>query len=197
MPIQVDPRTDTLLVVDVQSDFCPGGALAVPQGDEVVPVINRLVVLTDWLTVATRDWHPADHCSFEGQGGTWPRHCVAGTEGAAFHPALDTAGIRHIVSKATTRDAEAYSGFQGTDLAAVLASRNIRRVFVCGLATDYCVKATALDARRAGLETFVIEDAIRGVEIRPGDCAKATEEMKASGIVLAASSELTAARSSV
>jgi len=190
MPIQVDPQTDALIVVDVQRDFCPGGALAVPRGDDVVPVINRLLGLTDWLTVATRDWHPADHCSFEAQGGIWPPHCVAGTDGAAFHPALDQSRIRTVVSKAVTRDAEAYSGFQGTGLAAQLSARGVRRVFVCGLATDYCVKATALDARRAGLDVVVIEDAIRGVEVKPGDCAKAVDEMRASAIVLAPSAEL-------
>ena len=191
MSISVDPPTDALIVVDVQRDFCPGGALAVPRGDEVVPVINRLLVLTDWLTVATRDWHPADHCSFRTQGGIWPPHCVAGTDGAAFHPALDRARIHHVVSKAVTRDSEAYSGFQGTDLAALLARRGIRRAFVCGLATDYCVKATALDARRAGLDVVVFEDAIRGVEVKPGDCAKAIDEMRASAIVLAPSADLT------
>jgi nicotinamidase/pyrazinamidase len=190
MPITVDPRTDALIVVDVQRDFCPGGALAVPRGGEVVPVINRLLVLTDWLTVATRDWHPADHCSFKAQGGIWPPHCVAGTDGAAFHPALDQTRIRHVVSKAVTRGMEAYSGFQGTDLAALLASRGVRRAFVCGLATEYCVKATALDARRAGLDIVVIEDAIRGVEVKPGDCVKAIDEMRASAIVLAPSAEL-------
>ena len=194
MSITVDPRADALIVVDVQRDFCPGGALAVPRGDEVVPVINRLFVLTDWLTVATRDWHPADHCSFTAQGGFWPPHCVAGTEGAGFHAALDQSRIRTVVSKAVARDAEAYSGFQGTDLAARLAARGIRRVFVCGLATDYCVKATALDARRAGLDVVVIEDAIRGVEVQPGDCVKAIDEMRASAIVLAPSTELTLPR---
>jgi nicotinamidase/pyrazinamidase len=191
MSISVDPPTDALIVVDVQRDFCPGGALAVPRGDEVVPVINRLLVLTDWLTVATRDWHPADHCSFRAQGGIWPPHCVAGTDGAAFHPALDRARIHHVVSKAVTRDSEAYSGFQGTDLAALLAWRGIRRAFVCGLATDYCVKATALDARRAGLDVVVFEDAIRGVEVKPGDCVKAIDEMRASAIVVAPSADLT------
>jgi nicotinamidase/pyrazinamidase len=194
MPIQVDPRTDALIVVDVQRDFCPGGALAVPHGDDVMPVINRLLGLTDWLTVATRDWHPADHCSFKAQGGIWPPHCVTGTDGAAFHPALDQARIGTVVSKAVTRDAEAYSGFQGTDLATRLAARGIRRVFVCGLATDYCVKATALDARRAGLDVVVIEDAIRGVEVTPGDCVKAVDEMRAAAIVLTPSGELTALR---
>jgi nicotinamidase/pyrazinamidase len=191
MSIRVDSRTDALIVVDVQRDFCPGGALAVPRGDEVIPVINRLLALTDWLTVATRDWHPADHCSFTAQGGVWPPHCVAETDGADFHPALDRSRIRHVVSKAVTRDAEAYSGFQGTDLAALLASHGIRRAFVCGLATDYCVKATALDARRARLEVVVIEDAIRGVEVNPGDCAKAMDEMRASAVVLARSADVT------
>ena len=191
MSISVDPPTDALIVVDVQRDFCPGGALAVPRGDEVVPVINRLLALSDWLTVATRDWHPADHCSFRAQGGIWPPHCVAGTDGAAFHPALDRARIHHVVSKAVTRDSEAYSGFQGTDLAALLALRGIRRAFVCGLATDYCVKATALDARRAGLDVVVFADAIRGVEVKPGDCVKAIDEMRASAIVLAPSADLT------
>jgi len=194
MILTIDPGRDALIVVDVQRDFCPGGALAVPRGDEVVPVINQLLGLGGWLAIATRDWHPPDHCSFTAQGGIWPPHCVAGTDGAAFHHALDQARIRHIVSKALTRDAEAYSGFQGTDLAALLASRGIGRAFVCGLATDYCVKGTALDARRAGLDVVVIEDAIRGVEVKPGDCVKAIDEMRASAIVLAPSAELTPAQ---
>lgn len=190
MTIAISPTQDAVIVVDVQRDFCPGGALAVPQGDQVVPVINRLLTLAGWMTVATRDWHPADHCSFTGQGGPWPPHCVAGTAGAAFHPALDVKRIGHVVSKATTRDAEAYSGFQGTDLAALLASRGVRRAFVCGLATDYCVKATVLDARAAGLDVVVVEDAIRGVEMQQGDCAAAIADMGASGARFAASTDL-------
>jgi nicotinamidase/pyrazinamidase len=189
MSIAIDPRTDALIVVDVQRDFCPGGALAVPDGDAVVPVVNRLLALTDWLAIATRDWHPADHCSFASQGGVWPVHCVAGTPGAALHPALDAARLGAIVSKGTSRDAEAYSGFQGTDLARRLAERGIRRVVVVGLATDYCVKATALDARRAGLAVVVPMDAIRGVEVQPGDCAGALDEMRRAGIVIAGSGE--------
>ena len=192
MPIPVNPRTDALIVVDVQRDFCPGGALPVPQGDQVISAINRLLALADWLTVATRDWHPADHCSFQTQGGIWPPHCVAGTDGAAFHPALDEQRIGHVVSKATTRDAEAYSGFQGTDLAALLASQGVRRAFVCGLATEYCVKATALDARQAGLDVVVIDDAIRGVEVRPGDCAGAIKAMRAAGVEFAREADLAA-----
>jgi nicotinamidase/pyrazinamidase len=190
MTIRVNPETDALLVVDVQRDFCPGGALAVPQGDRIVPAINRLLGLTHWVTVATRDWHPPDHCSFNAQGGIWPAHCVADTDGAAFHPELQVSRIRHVVSKAVAKDSEAYSGFQGTDLARLLQSSNLRRVFVCGLATDYCVKATALDARHAGLDVVVIEDAIRGVEVHPGDCAAALAEMKAAGIAFACAADL-------
>lgn len=190
MPIRIDPLTDALIVVDVQRDFCPGGALAVPRGDGVVPVINRLLGLSGWPIVATRDWHPADHCSFAPQGGPWPPHCVADTPGAAFHPALETARIGEVVSKATRRDVEAYSGFQGTDLAARLAARGVRRVFVVGLATDYCVKATALDAKRAGLDVIVLTDATRGVEVHPGDCDAALDEMRQAGIRLAQSTEL-------
>lgn len=193
MPIAVEPNTDALIVVDVQRDFCPGGALAVPDGDAVVPGCNRALAAADWWTVATRDWHPPDHCSFAAQGGPWPAHCVAGTPGAAFHPDLDAARFRAIVDKATTPLAEAYSGFQGTDLATRLAERGIRRVFVCGLATDYCVKATALDARRAGLEVVLLTDAVRGVEVRPGDSAAALEAMRAAGVVMAGTAELVGA----
>jgi nicotinamidase/pyrazinamidase len=192
MPIRVNPQSDALIVVDVQRDFCPGGALAVPEGDQVVPAINRLLALTDWFTVATRDWHPIDHCSFTTHGGMWPPHCVAETQGAAFHPALDVARIRHVISKAMRKDVDAYSGFHATDLAALLASRGIRRTFVCGLATDYCVRATALDARREGWDVVVITDAIRGVEVNPGDCVKALEEMETAGIHMWSSGELAA-----
>lgn len=191
MRITIDSRTDALIVVDVQRDFCPGGALPVPEGDQVVAAINRVLGLGDWLTVATRDWHPQDHCSFKAQGGIWPVHCVAGTPGAAFHPGLNAMRIRQIISKATTKEAEAYSGFQGTELTALLKGQAIQRVFVCGLAMDYCVKATALDARRGGFEVIVLEDAIRGVEVHPGDCAKAVEEISAAGVRFAKTTELT------
>lgn len=192
MTVTIDPAGDALIVVDVQRDFCPGGTLAVPRGDEVVPVINPLLGLGGWLTVATRDWHPPDHCSFTTQGGIWPAHCIAETPGAAFHPALDLTRVRHVISKATTRAAEAYSGFQGTDLKELLGRQGVRRAFVCGLATDYCVKATALDARKAGLDVIVLEDAIRGVELKPGDCAAALAEMRAAGIGVARSADLRA-----
>jgi nicotinamidase/pyrazinamidase len=157
-----DHEHDALIIVDVQNDFCPGGALAVGEGDRVVPTLNRLAPHFRTV-VATQDWHPADHRSFAAQGGPWPVHCVAGTPGADFHPDLDRAPIDLVVRKAMVTDQEAYSGFDGTDLAEQLRARGVRRVFVGGLALDYCVDATALDARKAGFETFVIRDATRPV----------------------------------
>ena len=181
---------DGLIVVDLQVDFCPGGALAVAEGDEVVATVNGLLNIPGWMKVATRDWHPADHASFEAQGGIWPVHCVAETRGAAFHPRMEAGKVEMVVSKATTRDAEAYSGFDGTTLADDLREAGIERLFVCGLATDYCVKATALDARREGFEVVVVEDAIRAVNVNPGDGKKAIEEMRAAGCAFAPSSEI-------
>ena len=189
--MKLDPRTDALVLVDVQNDFCPGGALPVPDGDRVVPVLNSLLRQGGLLAVATRDWHPADHCSFAAQGGPWPVHCVAGTPGAAFHPDLDLGRIEHIITnKATTRDEEAYSGFQGTDLAAFLRGRGIKRIFVGGLATDYCVKATALDGRKDGLEVYLLTDAIRAVNVQPGDGGRAVAEMRAAGVIPITSADL-------
>ena len=175
---------DALLVVDVQNDFCPGGALAVNEGDQVVPVINRLLPRFQ-TRVFTRDWHPANHCSFSDdprmKDGSWPVHCVAGTEGAAFHPDLDVPQDARIVNKATTAGAEAYSGFDGTGLAHDLRDRGIDRVVVTGLATDYCVKNTVLDALKHGFETFVVADAIRGVDLPPGSADEAVTAMREAG----------------
>ena len=182
-----------LVVVDLQRDFCAGGALAVPDGDAVVGPVNALI---DQFRSAgnpiylTRDWHPADHSSFADQGGLWPPHCVAGTEGADFHPDLQVGGDLTVVSKATEREGDAYSGFQGTDLGAQLAAAGISEVLVCGLATDYCVKATVLDAVKAGLVTTVLTDAIRGVEVQSGDTQGALDELRAAGAKLADSSSL-------
>lgn len=181
---------DGLIVVDLQVDFCPGGALAVAGGDEIVSPVNGLLNIPGWMKVATRDWHPADHTSFEAQGGIWPVHCVADTPGAAFHPRMNASDVEMVVSKATTREAEAYSGFDGTSLADDLRAKGIERLFVCGLATDYCVKATALDARREGFEVVVVEDAVRAVNVNPGDGEKAIEEMRAAGCAFAPSSEI-------
>lgn len=179
--VNLDSHRDAVIVVDVQNDFCPGGALAVPDGDQVIPPINVLLRRANCFTVATRDWHPKNHCSFKAQGGLWPGHCVAETWGADFHPALDRSRLQLIVSKATAPDQEAYSGFQGTALAEILRDRGVQRVVIGGLATDYCVKATALDARREGFEVIVLEDAVRGVEVNPGDSDRSLEEMKQAG----------------
>jgi nicotinamidase/pyrazinamidase len=189
--MKLDPKTDALIVVDVQNDFCPGGALAVPEGDRVVPILDRIIRQGGALVLATRDWHPPDHCSFQAQGGIWPVHCVAGTPGAAFHPDLDLARIEHLITnKATTRDDEAYSGFQGTNLAGLLRGRGIQRLVVGGLATDYCVKATALDGRKEGFQVFLLTDAIRAVDVQPGDGDRALADMRAAGVLPITSADL-------
>lgn len=174
---------DALIVVDVQNDFLPGGRLGVARGDEVVPVLNRYIqrFLAAGLPVfATRDWHPADHCSFQARGGPWPPHCVADTPGAAFAPQLQL-GEATVISKATDPDKDAYSGFEGTDLNRRLVEASVGRVFVGGLATDYCVLNTVKDALRLGFETVLLEDAVRAVDLQPGDGDKAVAEMRAAG----------------
>ena len=178
---------DALIIVDLQNDFCPGGALAVGDGDAVVPVLNWLAPRFGTV-VATQDWHPADHRSFAAQGGPWPAHCVAGTPGAALHAALDQSPIDITIRKATTPDREAYSGFDGTDLAAQLRARGVRRVYVGGLALDYCVDATALDAKRAGFDTYVIADATRAVS--PEQSAAKEEGWRAARVKTVASDEV-------
>lgn len=175
---------DALVVVDVQNDFLSGGALAVADGDAVIPVVNRWVGAFERQGLPiyfTRDWHPARHCSFKAQGGPWPEHCVAGTDGAAFPESLELPREARIVSTATTEDKEAYSGFQDTELAAELKSLGVRRVFVGGLATDYCVRATVLDACSLGFEVILIEPAVRAVNVEPGDDRRAIADMKAAG----------------
>ena len=186
--------TDALIVVDVQQDFCPGGSLAVAEGDQVVAPINQLAPRFSTV-VFTRDWHPADHCSFadtpEFVDGSWPPHCVRDTPGAAFHEALSVPDDALIISKATESDKEAYSGFDGTALVDTLRAKGVTRVYVCGLATDYCDKATALDAIKAGFEVFLIEDACRAVDIPPGSATQALDEMQAAGVRLVQSGDLT------
>jgi len=175
---------DALIVVDVQNDFLPGGALAVPDGAAVLPAINACLArfaARKLPVFATRDWHPADHCSFHAQGGPWPPHCIAGTVGAAFPQALALPAGAQRVSKATEAQRDAYSGFSGTDLAARLHNEQVRRVFVAGLATDYCVLNTVLDALAAGFETVLLEDGIRAVDLQPGDGAAAIARMAAAG----------------
>jgi len=175
-----------LLIVDFQNDFTPGGALAVAHGDEIAGRINALAASGDYdLVVATRDWHPPDHGSFAAQGGPWPVHCVADSPGAQLHPALDAARVDVIVDKGQDPGTEGYSGFQGTDLARVLRDRGITQVTVVGLATDYCVKNTALDALREGFQVTVDTTAVRGVEVAPGDSERALAEVRAAGGVMA------------
>jgi len=187
---RIEPATDAVLVVDVQRDFCPGGALAVPNGDEVVPVLARWLALEDVFKVLTRDWHPPDHSSFKAQGGPWPPHCVRDTPGAKFHPGLPAERANKIVSKAVTAEAEAYSGFDGTDLAGELRLRGVERIWVGGLATEYCVKATVLDAIKLGFSVCVIVDAIRGIEANAGDCDRARKEMEEAGATFVTTDEI-------
>lgn len=172
---------DALIVVDVQNDFCPGGALAVPGGDEVVGPINALAQRTPFV-VATRDWHPPDHRSFAAHGGPWPVHCVQGTEGAELHPGVDRSGLDAVVDKGQAVDADGYSAFEATELERLLRSHDVDRVHVVGLALDVCVKATALDAKRAGFEVVVHADATRPVDVQPGDGERALEELRSAGV---------------
>ncbi len=175
-----------LVIVDFQNDFTPGGALAVPNGDAIAGKINELAASGDYdLIVATRDWHPPDHGSFAAQGGPWPVHCVADTEGAQLHPALDESKVDVIVDKGQSPDTDGYSGFEGTDLESLLRDRGITQVTVVGLATDYCVKNTALDALRAGFQVTVDSSAVRGVEVQAGDSERALAEVRAAGGVMA------------
>lgn len=178
-PVALQPG-DALIVVDVQRDFLPGGALAVPDGDRVVPVLNRYIAQFRRHRLPiffTRDWHPPGHCSFRAQGGPWPPHCVADSDGASFASGLDVPPDAVVVSKATRAEADAYSGFQGTDLAALLGARNCRRLFVGGLATDYCVLETVRDALAGGFAVRLLADAVRAVDVSPGDGERALETM--------------------
>ncbi len=178
---------DALLVVDVQVDFLPGGALAVPHGDEVIAPLNRWIerfVLAGQPIYATRDWHPQAHRSFREQGGVWPTHCVSGSSGASFAAALALPPSAIVISKADAVERDAYSGFSGTDLGDRLISSRVARVCIGGLATDYCVLHTVLDARAAGFEVVVIEDAVRAVDLRPGDGTRALERMRAAGALM-------------
>ncbi len=187
-----DPRT-ALIVVDVQNDFAdPAGSLSVAGGAEIVPTVNLEVASASGaggLVVYTQDWHPASTPHFAKDGGIWPVHCVAGTWGAELHPALVVEGS--VVQKGTHGE-DGYSGFSmrdpttgatiPTELEGLLRAHDVERVVVCGLATDYCVKATALDAERLGFETRVLSDAVRPVDLNPGDGDRAIDEMHAAGV---------------
>jgi nicotinamidase/pyrazinamidase len=192
-----------LVLVDIQNDFIPGGALAVPAGDEVIEVANNLIPLYEYV-VATQDWHPEGHNSFasqhEGQNVgdviewngleqiLWPDHCVQGSKGAEFCSELHTGGVYRVIQKGTDVDIDSYSGFfdnghrKATGLEDLLRTRGILEVDITGLATDYCVKFTALDAAQLGFETNLIIEGCRGVELQPGDCEKAIQEMREAGV---------------
>lgn len=175
---------DALLIVDVQRDFLPGGQLAVTEGDAVIPPLNRCVCrfhAAGLPIVATRDWHPENHCSFVSQGGTWPPHCIRETQGAEFAEQLELPADTLVISKASRVDADAYSGFDGTGLTEHLLDAGVRRLFIGGLATDYCVAATVKDALEAGFEVCVLADAVRAVNLRSGDGDKALDSMRSAG----------------
>jgi nicotinamidase/pyrazinamidase len=194
----VNPSSDALVVVDVQNDFCPGGSLAVPDGDKVVPVLNRYIERFGAFKgpiFASRDWHPPVTRHFKAYGGVWPPHCVQGTRGAEFHAGLRLPTDVVIVSKGMEPEGDAYSCFQardqgGTPFAAALGDRGVKRLLVGGLATDYCVKATVLDALKEGFKVVVLEDAVRAVDVNLGDGAKALDEMKAAGATFGTLSDL-------
>ena len=185
-------RSPALLVVDVQNDFCPGGALAVPDGQAVIPVLNRLaarVAALGFPVYASRDWHPDGSRHFQANGGRWPRHCVAGTTGARLHPDLDLPPGALLVTKGTGVDEDGYSAFEGSiagrgSLLADLRARGVTELIVGGLATDYCVRASALDARREGFAVTLVSDGVRAVNLHPGDGDQALAEMEAAGVVL-------------
>ena len=160
-----------------------------PRGDAIFPAVNAVAARVP-LVVASRDWHPADHCSFEARGGPWPPHCQAGTPGAEFHAALDRGRLAEVFSKGTDPDQEAYSAFDGTGLADWLRSRGVDRLLVGGLATDYCVRASVLDAREEGFEVVVLEDAIGAVEVQPGDGERALADMRSAGAAVSRSTDI-------
>ncbi len=200
-----------LIIVDVQNDFCPGGALPVPEGDRVVEIINRIQARFD-LVVATQDWHPAAHGSFAANHPghslgeqielaglpqiLWPAHCVQDTAGAELHPGLDRSRIARVFRKGTDPSVDSYSGFfdngrrASTGLGEYLKDQGVSEVYVCGLATDYCVKATALDAVELGLKAYLVEDASRGVEFREGDVGRAIAAMREHGVIVVQSDKM-------
>ena len=196
--MKIDPARDALVVVDLQNDFCPDGALAVPDGHAIVPVVNRYLARfrdAGAPVYLTRDWHPPVTQHFQPYGGVWPPHCVQGTPGARFHPDLAAPAGAVVVSKGMDPSTDAYSAFHAEDdsgrlLGDVLAAQGVRRIYVGGLATDYCVRATALDAIREGFEVVVLTDAIGAVDVQPGDGARAIDQMRDAGARVATLNEL-------
>jgi nicotinamidase-related amidase len=183
-----------LILVDIQNDFFPGGALAVPEGDQIIPAVNRLLPLFRCIIV-TQDWHPPDHCSFKEQGGPWPPHCIQGTHGAELNPAINVSRISLCVRKASTKNQDAYSEFSGIDeqgrtLDELLKRRGITTLYITGLATDYCVCATVLDAVRNGYVVYAVTDAMRPVDVNIGDGDRALQQMADAGAHLLTSADI-------
>jgi nicotinamidase/pyrazinamidase len=183
-----------LVLVDIQNDFCPGGALAVNEGDQIVAPVNRLIAKFP-LVISTQDWHPANHISFRERGGPWPPHCVQGTLGAELHSDLVTETISHYFRKASTADKDDYSEFAGTDergrsLDEVLRLNRVKKLYVAGLATDYCVLETVLDGLKNGYEVFAVTDAMRAVNVNPTDGEEALQKMAAGGAHMVTSDEV-------
>jgi len=187
-----------LVIVDVQNDFCPGGALGVKEGDRVIPLLNRAAVIfaaRGLPVVASRDWHPAQTSHFSLYGGIWPVHCVQGTAGAAFHPELRLPAGAIVVSKGMDPESDDYSALHARDdrdrpLPELLRELGVSHLFISGLATDYCVKESVLEAIRQGFKVTVLVDACRGVDLSPGDSARALDEMEAAGARLATIADL-------
>jgi len=182
------PSTTALILVDIQNDFCPGGALAVPEGDQIVEVVNKLAPGFNFVA-ATKDWHPPDHVSFKQQGGPWPPHCVQGGPGAELHPDLNRSNVDLIVRKGYLPDRDTFEGLEavsenGDSLDKTLKEKQVDSIYVAGLATDYCVKATVLDALRRGYQVFAVIDAMRAVNLDTGDGERALHEMAAAGAQL-------------
>ena len=177
-------KNDAIIITDIQNDFLSGGALQVPQGEQVIPILNEYARRFSEFgahVFASRDWHPPNHMSFKEQCGPWPAHCVQETEGAKFHPDLKLPKGTVVISKATNPSRESYSAFDGTELANELRIRGVKRFFVGGLATDYCVVNTVLDSIKLGYDTVVLMDAVRGINVKPGDVDRAIEAMVKNG----------------
>lgn len=173
-----------LIVIDVQNDFCPGGSLAVPEGDKILPSLNRAIDLfhSQKLPIfLTRDWHPKNHFSFNEQGGPWSPHCVQNSPGAQFHSGLHTPPEAKIISKGTEPNDDSYSNFDKTELDNLLKQREVKTLYMGGLATDYCVKETVLDGIKLGYQVYLIEEGHKGIDVKPGDSQKALAEMKEAG----------------
>lgn len=187
-------QNSALLFVDIQNDFCPGGALGVSEGDQIIPVVNSLIKEFP-LVVATQDWHPSNHISFKDRGGPWPPHCIAGTRGAELHPDIDAREIDMRLRKAFTPDKDAYSSFEAVDekgrsLDEVLKSKSVSKLYVVGLATDYCVLASVMDGLKNGYDVYVVTDAVRAVNVNPEDGQNALKEMAAKGAHLITSEQI-------